>query len=214
MWCWSQLVLQPLISIFALETCTYLHDGLQWSSSVEQTHQDTCQVTNERGPEEEAGNRLTLNQWNTDIWLNSVIPDFLHIFVSFLWSIQSINAIWAFYKNNWFKGWNQLPWPLHASSDQTLGRLTVCLQVVAMLFYSKYREIDLKKFVNRSLIGHWLSRWKRSFNLGSATTLLNVSVLFTVVSDEWLLVHLLCRFWLATHLGVVIWITISSAQVA
>lgn len=33
-----------------MQTCACLHDGLQWTHSVEQTHQDTCQVTDQRGP--------------------------------------------------------------------------------------------------------------------------------------------------------------------
>ena len=34
------------------QTCTCLHDGLQRTQSEQQTHQDTCQVANQGGPEE------------------------------------------------------------------------------------------------------------------------------------------------------------------
>lgn len=34
------------------QTCTSLHDGLQWSNSVEQAHHDTRQMTNQWSPEE------------------------------------------------------------------------------------------------------------------------------------------------------------------
>lgn len=49
------------------ETCTCLHDGLQWSSSVEQTHQNSGQMTNEWGPKT-AENIFTLSWWNGVTW--------------------------------------------------------------------------------------------------------------------------------------------------
>lgn len=43
-----------------VQTCTCLHDGLQRTQSEQQTHQDTCQVANQRGTEEErrAGQKI------------------------------------------------------------------------------------------------------------------------------------------------------------
>lgn len=41
-----------------IQTCTFLHDGLQRSGSVEKTDQDSRQVTDKRGPGE-AEDRLT-----------------------------------------------------------------------------------------------------------------------------------------------------------
>lgn len=60
----SEYFLKPLYinSLFMkatftlIQTCTCLHDGLQWTHSVEKTHQDTCQVTHQRSPEEEPQN--------------------------------------------------------------------------------------------------------------------------------------------------------------
>lgn len=85
---WSWVKIEPhrsgqiqffkkVIRINVTKTCTFHHDGLQWSSSVQQTHQNTCQMTNEWGPKT-AENIFTLSWWNSVTWQTECVNKFFY----------------------------------------------------------------------------------------------------------------------------------------